>query len=117
MLGFSKYSSAKSPKAGEIEQRLRSIEQRLGRSNPAAANELAEHVAGTIATALSGMATRLLGSTDLSAEGVGKIAGAAGQFGNDALRRVGQEIRHRPLVTVAVAVGVGVLVGLVGRRH
>ena len=71
----------------------------------------------TIATALSGMATRFLGRADLSAEGVGKIAGAAGQFSNDALRRVGQEIRHRPLVTVAVAVGVGVLVGLMGRRH
>jgi len=31
---------------------------------------------------------------------------------NDALRRPSNEVEHRPLVTVAVAVGVGILVGL-----
>jgi hypothetical protein len=31
---------------------------------------------------------------------------------NDALRRLSSEVEHQPLVTVAVAVGVGILVGL-----
>ena len=34
---------------------------------------------------------------------------------NDALRRLSNEVEHRPLVTVAVAVGVGILVGLASR--
>jgi hypothetical protein len=34
---------------------------------------------------------------------------------NDALRRLSNEVEYRPLVTVAVAVGVGILVGLASR--
>ena len=34
---------------------------------------------------------------------------------NDALRRLSNEVEHRPIVTVAVAVGVGILVGLASR--
>jgi hypothetical protein len=117
MLGFSsKNSSAKSSKASVIEQRLRLIEQRLDRGTPTAATELADHVSESIGTVLSAMATRFLGRADLSAEGVGKFADAAGRFGNDAVRRLAQETRHRPLVTVAVGVGIGVLLGVSGRR-
>jgi hypothetical protein len=39
----------------------------------------------------------------------------AAKFGNDALRRLSNEVEHRPLVTLAVAVGVGILVGLASR--
>jgi ElaB/YqjD/DUF883 family membrane-anchored ribosome-binding protein len=45
----------------------------------------------------------------------------ATKLGGDALRRVSTEIERRPLVTVAIAVGVGLLIGLGGglgsRRH
>jgi ElaB/YqjD/DUF883 family membrane-anchored ribosome-binding protein len=40
---------------------------------------------------------------------------AAG-FGNDALNRLSTEVEHRPLMTLAVAVGVGILIGIAGRR-
>jgi hypothetical protein len=36
----------------------------------------------------------------------------AAKLGNDALRRLSNEVEHRPLVTLAVAVGVGILVGI-----
>ncbi|HMF26015.1 MAG TPA: hypothetical protein VKG24_28370, partial [Pseudolabrys sp.] len=39
----------------------------------------------------------------------------AAKLGNDALRRLSNEVEHRPLVTLAVAVGVGILVGLASR--
>ena len=46
-----------------------------------------------------------------------KIGSGAAKFGNDALRRLSKEVEHRPLVTLAVAVSVGILVGLAIRRH
>jgi ElaB/YqjD/DUF883 family membrane-anchored ribosome-binding protein len=39
------------------------------------------------------------------------------QFGNDALRRVSKEVEQRPLVTLAVAVSVGLLLGLAFHRR
>jgi len=41
-----------------------------------------------------------------------KIGSEAAKLGNDALRRLSKEVEHRPLITLTVAVGVGILVGL-----
>ena len=46
-----------------------------------------------------------------------KIGSEAAKLGNNALRRLSKEVEHRPLVTLAVAVGVGILVGLVSHRR
>jgi hypothetical protein len=125
MLGFSSYSSAKSAKADEIEQRLRSIEQRLGGSASARATVVTDHVGEALALALSAVTSRLLGR-DSSANILGdassiregrKIAGEAARLGNDAMRRVAREIKDRPLVTLAIAIGVGLLMGLAGHRR
>jgi ElaB/YqjD/DUF883 family membrane-anchored ribosome-binding protein len=43
---------------------------------------------------------------------VAKLGGEAAKLGDRALRRVADEVEHRPLITLAVAVGVGILVGL-----
>jgi ElaB/YqjD/DUF883 family membrane-anchored ribosome-binding protein len=47
----------------------------------------------------------------------GKMGNEAAKLGNDALRRLSSEVEHRPLVTLAVAVGVGILIGVASRRH
>jgi hypothetical protein len=39
------------------------------------------------------------------------------RVGNDALKRIATEVEHRPLVTLVVAIGVGVLIGMTGRRR
>jgi ElaB/YqjD/DUF883 family membrane-anchored ribosome-binding protein len=46
-----------------------------------------------------------------------KIGSEAAKLSNDALRRLSDEVEHRPLVTLAVAVGVGILVGLASHRR
>ena len=50
-----------------------------------------------------------------------KAAKFGAKFGNDALHRMASEVEHRPLVILAVAVGVGILIGIAGgmagRRH
>jgi ElaB/YqjD/DUF883 family membrane-anchored ribosome-binding protein len=39
------------------------------------------------------------------------------QMGSDALGQVADQARRRPLITLAVAIGVGVLIGAVARRN
>jgi ElaB/YqjD/DUF883 family membrane-anchored ribosome-binding protein len=46
-----------------------------------------------------------------------KFGSEAARLGNHALHRLSKEVEHRPIVTLAVAVGVGILVGLAHRRH
>jgi hypothetical protein len=46
-----------------------------------------------------------------------KIGGAAADLGNDVLWRLSREVKHRPLVTLAVAIGVGILIGLLNNRR
>jgi ElaB/YqjD/DUF883 family membrane-anchored ribosome-binding protein len=119
MLGQSRYSRATSTNVGEIERRLRSVERRLERvagRTAAGAMETADHVGETIASALSGMADRFREDGGSMSDEAAKIGSEAAKLGNDAIRRLSKEVEHRPLITLAVAVGVGILVGLAGRR-
>lgn len=120
MLGQSGYSRAMSANVGEIERRLRSIEARLERAGgraSASAVQAADHVGENIASALSSIADRFRGGANSMSDEAVKLGGEAAKLGNDALRRLSKEVEHRPLVTLAVAVGVGILVGLISHRR
>ena len=111
MLGQSGYSRAMLPNVREIERRLRSLEQQLehvGGRTSASTAEVAERAGAAIAPVLSSIADRFRGGTH-------SMSDEAAKLGNDALRRLSNEVEHRPLVTLAVAVGVGILVGLASR--
>ena len=122
----------------EVERRMHRLEQRLERlggvasrtaaSGVASAAQATDRVGDAVLAALSDLVDRFRG-------GARSVSGEASRFGQDAarfgyeasklgsqaLRRVSTEIEHRPLVTVAIAVGVGLLIGLGGglgsRRH
>jgi ElaB/YqjD/DUF883 family membrane-anchored ribosome-binding protein len=79
--------------------------------------ETADRVADTVATALSTMAERFRGGASSMSDQAGKMGNEAAKLGNDALQRLSREVEHRPLVTLAVAVGVGILIGVASRRH
>jgi len=104
----------------EVERRLRSVERRLervvGRST-ASAMLAADHVGETVASALSSMADQFREGANSMGEEATKVGSDAGKLGNDALRRLSKEVEHRPLVTLAVAVGVGILMGLASHRR
>jgi ElaB/YqjD/DUF883 family membrane-anchored ribosome-binding protein len=111
MLGQSGYSHTMPPNVREIERRLRSLEQQLERVGDrtfASTAEVVERVGAAIAPVLSSIANRFPGGTH-------SMSDEAAKLGNDALRRLSNEVEHRPLVTLAVAVGVGILVGLASR--
>jgi ElaB/YqjD/DUF883 family membrane-anchored ribosome-binding protein len=110
MLGQSGYSRTMLPNVREIETRLRSLEQqleRVGDRTSASTAEVVERVGAAIAPVLSNIADRFRG-------GAHSMSDEAAKLGNDALRRLSNEVEHRPLVTLAVA-GVGILVGLASR--
>lgn len=111
MLGQSGYSRTMLPNVREIERRLRSLEQqleRVGDRASASTAEAVERVGAAIAPVLSSTADRLRG-------GAHSMSDEAAKLSNEALRRLSNEVEHRPLITLAVAVGVGILVGLASR--
>ncbi len=118
MSGSSRYARVLSAEVGEIERRLRSLERTLdsvGARATGSARQTAESVGDTLASALSGWADRFRQSTatlgDRSAA-FGKDAAAAG---SQALSRVSEEAGQRPLAALAVAIGVGIMIGMASR--
>ena len=120
MFGRSRYSRVRSANMDEVERRLRSLERRLERvvgRTTATAKLTADYVGETIASALSSMADQFREGANFMGEEATKVGSEAAKLGNDALRRLSKEVEHRPLVTLAVAVGAGILVGLVSHRR
>ena len=120
MHGQSGHLRAMSANVGEIERRLRSVEQRLERvGGRASASTLqtADHVGETVAAALSSIADRFRGGANSMSDEATKFGSEAAKLGNHALHRLSKEVEHRPFVTLVVAVGVGILVGLARGRH
>jgi len=60
---------------------------------------------------------RFRGGANLAGDEAVRIGNEAAELGNEALRRIAREVERRPLVILAVAIGVGILVGLAGRRR
>jgi hypothetical protein len=105
----------------DIERLLRDFESRLarmtgvGRHAPVAAARKVDDVGDTIATGLGELAERIRGRARHA--DVAQLGDDALRLGNDALRKLTREVERRPLITLAVAVGVGALVvGLLARR-
>ncbi|MBX6329545.1 MAG: hypothetical protein IRY89_13325 [Pseudolabrys sp.] len=103
--------------SGDVEIRLRALEQQLGRY-------VRDASAGTVATAgglrdmvastLIGIAERLRGG--LGSMGASKFGGQAVRSGNAIANRLADEIHSRPVLTLAAALGIGILIGLGTRR-
>ena len=118
MFGRRKYSGTRSDHVREIDRRLRSLERSLERAGTQVASRAAgtaDHLTETVGSALAGLAERFRGLS--IGDEAAKFGGDAAKLGNDALRRLSREVERRPLVTLAVAVGVGILAGVVILRR
>jgi hypothetical protein len=129
---FHHRSSAFATNVSAIEDRLRVLENELervgrtaGRRASAGVSAAGDHVSDAIASALAELVDRFRSGRRLAGEEAARFGDGAAKFGakvgNDALRRLAREAGHRPLVTFAIAVGTGLLIGIVGgmagRRH
>lgn len=123
MFGQSGYSPAMSANAGEIERRLRSMEKRLERvgvRTSASVVETADHFGETVAAALSRIADwfrRAPILSSLSSTKRQKFIARRRSLATILCAAFPKDVEHRPLVTLALAVGVGILVGLVVHRR
>jgi ElaB/YqjD/DUF883 family membrane-anchored ribosome-binding protein len=106
--------------SGEVERRLRSLEQlseRDGGRGSARAGAAADQIAETVASVVNGIAERFRGGTGSMSDEASKFGNEAARLGGDALRRLSKEVAQRPLITLGVAIAVGLLVGLASHRR
>jgi ElaB/YqjD/DUF883 family membrane-anchored ribosome-binding protein len=122
---FHHRSSAFVPDLSAIEGRLRSLEneiervgRRAGRRASAGMSSAGDQIGEAIASAASEIVDRFRSGRRLAGDEAVRFGNEAAKFGakvgNDALDRVASEVEHRPLVTLAVAIGVGILIGMAG---
>ena len=117
------FARSTSPRAASrsiraIDRSLRSLERRLEgapRRVSASTVQRANQVSETIASTLDHVADRLRDGE--FGDEAAKIGAEAMKLGDAALRRMSREVEARPLVTLAVAVGIGILVGALSRRR
>ena len=114
-------------RVGTITGHLRAIEKELGgigrsagRGVSAGAVATGGHIADAIGPILSEIVDRFGRGQRVAADQAASFGNEAVNFGtrvgNDAIGRVVSEAKHRPMATLAVAVGVGLLIGFAVRR-
>jgi ElaB/YqjD/DUF883 family membrane-anchored ribosome-binding protein len=117
------WQSPPASSVADLERLLRQVEDRLDRLSRGAARtssaapRAVDRAGDSIAAALSDIADRFRGSARAARNEASRFGDDALKIGNDALRMLTREVEQRPLVTLAVAVGVGVIAaGLFARR-
>ena len=100
---------------GAVEKELEKIGRIAGRRTSVAAAGAAEQIGDAISTILGDMTDRFRQGRQMAGDQAGRLGGQAldlgAKYSNDALRRITDEIEDRPLVTIGVALGIGILIG------
>jgi ElaB/YqjD/DUF883 family membrane-anchored ribosome-binding protein len=111
--------AAKSAAADEIaaiEELMSDLEKRLRRLSSSARSE-ASGATSEVGDFVSEALERITSRVRDSAAGVTQtVADEASRLGTDAFKKLTDEVEHRPLMMLAVAAGIGFLVGLANRR-
>ena len=120
MAGSSRYTRAISSEVGEIERRLRILErsiEKLGARASSNTRDTAEGLGEALASALSNWADRFRQSASSLSDQSAAIGKDAARYGTAALNQISNETEQRPLIAVAVALGVGILIGIAMRSR
>ena len=100
---------------GAVEKELEKIGRIAGRRTSVAAAGATEQIGDAISTILSDMMDRFRQGRQTVGDRAGRLSNQAldlgAKYSNDALRRITDEIEGRPLVTIGVALGIGILIG------
>jgi hypothetical protein len=103
-----------------IEKELGAVGRRAGRGVADRAATAGDQIADVLGPILSDMRDRFSRGQRVAVNEVASLGNEAARFGaragSDALDRITDQAKHRPLFTLAVAVGVGVLIGFASRR-
>ena len=114
MLGSSRFGQYE---AGGIERRLQALENRLNTSSTNARDRVeSESLGDAIASALTGWADRFRQGANTVGDQSAALGRGAAKLGTVAVNRIADETGRRPLFALAVAVGVGILIGMAARN-
>jgi ElaB/YqjD/DUF883 family membrane-anchored ribosome-binding protein len=119
---FQYRSSAFGPSVAAIQKHLGAVEKELekigriaGDRTSAAAATASDQIGDAISTILNEMVERFRQGRQAAGDQAGRLSNQAlnlgGKYGSDALQRAVSEVEERPLVTVAIALGIGILIG------
>jgi ElaB/YqjD/DUF883 family membrane-anchored ribosome-binding protein len=118
MTASSHYTRAISSEVGDIERRLRILQngfEKLRERSSSNARYSTEGLGEAVASALSSWAERFRqGATSLGDQSAA-LGKDAARYGSAALTQVSKETEQRPLIAIAVALGVGILIGMATR--
>jgi ElaB/YqjD/DUF883 family membrane-anchored ribosome-binding protein len=106
------------PDIRALERTMQSLERRLERVKatvPDGAARGVDQAGSVVASTLDLLADRFRDGA-LGGEAI-KFGAEATKLGDHAMRRLSREMQAHPLVTLAVAAGVGILVGVLSRRR
>jgi ElaB/YqjD/DUF883 family membrane-anchored ribosome-binding protein len=120
MTPSSRYTRAISSEVGDIERRLQALQsgiERLGTRAPSSARSAADGLSDAVATALSNLADRFRQGTNSLGEQSAAFGKDAARYGTAALSQLSKETEQRPLIAIAVALGVGILIGMATRSR
>jgi hypothetical protein len=112
-------NQAISAEAREIGRRLKALEERLniaGTRTSTNARDTVEKLGDSIALALSGWADRFREGASAVGDRSAALGGDAARLGTVARNRIADETGRRPLFALAVALGVGILIGMAARN-
>jgi len=100
---------------GAVETELEKIGRIAGRQTSDAAAAASDQIGDAISTILSEMVDRFRKGGQAAGDQAGRLSNQAldlgAKYGSDALARVASQAEQRPLLTLGVAVGIGILIG------
>jgi ElaB/YqjD/DUF883 family membrane-anchored ribosome-binding protein len=100
---------------GAVEKELERIGRIAGRQTSTAAASASEQIGDAISTITSDMVERFRKGGQVAGDQAGRFGNRAldlgAKYGSDALERVAGQAEERPLLTVGVALGIGILIG------
>ena len=93
----------------DLEKRLRRLSSTAQKEVAGAGNEVGDFVSESLERIMERVRQSASGITD-------SVTDEATRLGGDALRKIADEVEHRPLMMLGIAAGIGFLAGLANRR-
>ena len=113
----SSYNQAFSSEIGDIERRVKALQRGLEKlgTHSSNARDSTDGLSEAVASALSTWADRFRQSTNSLGDQSAAFGKDAARYGTAALNQISKETEQRPLVAIAVALGIGILIGMATR--
>jgi ElaB/YqjD/DUF883 family membrane-anchored ribosome-binding protein len=101
---------------GAVETELEKIGRMAGRQTSDAAAAASDQIGDALSTILSEMVERFRKGGQAAGDQAGRLGNQAldlgAKYGSDALDRVASQAEERPLFTIGIALGIGILIGV-----